>query len=143
MDELTELPFQGTSMWPCLRPGDLLLVTLNYEKQIKHLKPGDIVLERNSDEWVAHRLVSLSESHQLAIKGDRSNTYTLFDSKNKVWGKVCGYQREKRRVRFSQETSLCFRWIAFLSEKTIHSDGWCRKFLKILILTSPLFLKEQ
>ena len=65
---------RGTSMWPCLVPGDVLRAE---RAPVEELSPGDvIVLEPNCDRPVVHRLTDLSRKPsgelELCTAGDRS-----------------------------------------------------------------------
>lgn len=57
-----ELPASGYSMFPVLRPGDI--VTVNPIPDVSFFEPGIVVVFRKENNLIMHRLVKLTESRR-------------------------------------------------------------------------------
>ena len=124
------LPFQGKSMLPLFHPGDELLVTyFDPPLQENNLQIGDLILFKQEDQWVVHRLIRRDQS-----KGDRS----LFAENLKlpIWGLITGFQR-KNSVFYWGVDGMKFKiLLARLSIQSGASRGPLRWFwLSLLNLT--------
>ena len=74
----------GQSMYPTLTEDDGLGVEFfDAPKPIKQMNPGEVVLLRSNNEWVAHRVVE--KDGKIVSKGDWSNQ---FDNESSAWGLV-------------------------------------------------------
>jgi signal peptidase I len=65
-----EIKFSGYSMYPSLRPGNILLIR---EVTIKEISPGDIVCIQKNDGHIAHRVVRIEREREkttIITKGD-------------------------------------------------------------------------
>ena len=79
-------PFSGNSMWPLLRDGDEVL----FDEVTSDIITGDIILFRDSSEFVVHRVSKLSP---FTTKGDWSCANEEHPMSN-VFGIIKGFSRE-------------------------------------------------
>jgi signal peptidase I len=93
------LPVQGNSMLPLIREGDLLLV----RQSADDLKPGEILVFRQGDQLVAHRVLTIYQpmagSVDYLTKGDHAMAPDPPISKKQVVGKVAAIRRGDRQMR--------------------------------------------
>jgi len=85
----------GSSMTPLFQEGDKLLISFGINQS--QLEPGDILLLKNSDEWISHRLVDLNGKTYL--KGDWARELEKIDHFS-IWGVVVGYSRKNSAIRW-------------------------------------------
>ncbi len=86
----------GYSMFPCLRPGDLIKIR---HFSIDTLQIGDIIVFRAKKNWIAHRIRKIDYSGNKRIfitKGDScpNNDIPIFEEN--VVGKVVSYHRKNK-----------------------------------------------
>ncbi len=128
------------SMWPALRPGDLLVVK-SYADLLT-LEIGALIVFRQDDHWIVHRLISISsttEGLRITTKGDN---VSLFDP---IWdlSELCGVGveivRKNRHIPLTtKKVHLLGGWIARISNQIGIQDGGqitsLKKSLKIKFL---------
>lgn len=137
-NETTKLPFRGDSMWPHLQSGDELTVDLFGEpRKLDEFTEGKILIHRDRDEWVAHRLVRFKG--RLVLKGDFSHSYT-WEEEPIVWGEVRGVRRGDRIASWPERPRFA-RWIAALSVGSLSSRRWVRRASKSAIFALYLFCR--
>ncbi len=133
-------------MSPMLIPGDQLLIKLT-AKNCDSFKSGQIVLYRDSKEWVAHRIIDM-EADQLLVKGDvglcRENVST-----SRVIGVVAGRRLSNGIVEYwpdclhamarnlalasreiSQQEHRFLRWPFYAGMRVMQSLAGCQRFLE-------------
>lgn len=79
----------GTSMWPCLRAGDELLVRPSPPYRV-----GDIVALRIKGKVVVHRIIERrNHPSQVLTKGDNKSLEDLWAEMDEIMGKVSAINR--------------------------------------------------
>ena len=86
------LPVTGSSMFPSLRPGDLLEIRV----PVPAIEPGEVVVFEHHSRLVAHRVVHRA-GDVLITRGDRLGYEDLPLSADEVWGRVTAIERGGRR----------------------------------------------
>ncbi|MFC1948182.1 signal peptidase I [Chloroflexota bacterium] len=116
---------RGSSMYPFVRTGDLLLIE---PRKPTELKIGDIIFYRRTvDLYVAHRLVRKKDSQTLVTKGDNLDYYDVPISLSQVLGIVVSIQRNGRYLKmdsiFNKFLNICWGRLSPFSK-------WLRIVLK-------------
>jgi signal peptidase I len=112
--------YNGASMAPLFKPGDLLCVRPFVFGEIQ---PGDIVvvnsgIKVNKNEYVVHRVISFSPD-SLITRGDNNlKVDELFTTQENLIGKVTSYERKNRpyKIRGGQ-SGLWFARIIYIRNK--------------------------
>lgn len=106
----------GTSMWPCIRSGDILSVEIRGSAP---LKPGDIVVYKRFGRLFAHRLLEKVETGNqtfLLTRGDACPEVDLLLPSAAVLGRVKSIIRDDQVVELStRPNALLGTVIAHLS----------------------------
>lgn len=97
-----------SSMYPLVRAGETIVI-----EPAKSFAPGDIVLFRQGEVWMAHRLVGRTAGGEWITKGDRAPTCDRMEIDEWI-GRVVGVENATRRVTLKRAARLA-RLIAFLS----------------------------
>jgi hypothetical protein len=96
------LKIHGNSMLPLIRDQDELeVIFFDKPKDIKELNVGEVVLIKNANEWIVHRILLTQEG--LSTKGDWSMFY---DSPSLIWGKVTSINGISSQLLRSKTMSL-------------------------------------
>lgn len=77
---------QGVSMSPFLKPGDRLRIEIYSQPRELNGNPGEILLQKQEDQWLVHRLCCFN--NQFSLRADRGS----WMSRDPVWGKVIGFE---------------------------------------------------
>ncbi|MCB0340772.1 MAG: methyltransferase domain-containing protein [Pseudobdellovibrionaceae bacterium] len=101
------------SMWPLIEPGDhLALEFFESPQPIESFSEGEILLLRDSSEWIAHRVHN--RNGQKVTKGDRSR---LFDDPELLaWGKVTGTWRRGKKFYWGEKPHELNKIFVYLSK---------------------------
>ena len=108
MDGRFSIPFAGKSMWPFLRPGDILDIAIQTMP-----RRGDIFLFWQKDELVVHRAVC--RNGKICFKGDKSLCYDDFVH---IVGRVVGFKRDDYEFFWGEKMVPLGRIMAWISVRT-------------------------
>lgn len=113
-----KIPYQGPSMYPYFKTGDLVNCVVYSEPQlVSQLKVGVVYLTKDASEWVLHRCVLVK--NKPVLKGDWSPHFHEADA---LWGE-CKYS-----------DSLLDGIIARVSVLNINSIKFFRYLSKIILV---------
>lgn len=120
-----------SSMRPALAPGDRVIVSAALPSE---LRPGDIVVRRLADAWIAHRLIRSYASDNeiyLITKGDDSLTADDAWEATQLVGKIIAVERpgRKKTARFARARRRA-SIIAFLSRCQLSASRIKPKFFR-------------
>jgi signal peptidase I len=87
------LPVTGSSMFPCMRPGDLLEI----RRPTSPVQAGDVVVFERHGKLVAHRVVECAGGI-LVTRGDRLRYPDAPVSEDAILGRVTVIQRRGRAI---------------------------------------------
>ncbi len=96
-DQQVRLKVGGYSMYPFLRKDDVITID---KGNINEIKIGDIVVFKNENRWIAHRLIkkcTKNNKKYLLTKGDTCWHTDLLFSENNFIGKVASYSRKSKQ----------------------------------------------
>ena len=129
-------------MWPFLRNEDVVAVHFFPQpKAMAEFPVGKILLCREGEEWVAHRLVT--HQGRKVLKGDFSNSY-FWERDAVVWGEANGFQRGPKRVGWEGRDFFLQHLFATLSARTLRAGPVGRKILKItMYVLSSIYFKVR
>ena len=128
---LMEIPLSGSSMFPCLKEGDVLFVQeTDYELEI-----GNLYLFKDQEQkLVCHRLID----QQNFFKGD-NEIHGESVGVEKIIGKLIKVKRGEDFITIQFEPGIKLSFICFLSRVGTSSYGPIRRFsrsiLKLLAAT--------
>jgi signal peptidase I len=92
------LRLSGFSMFPFLKEGDVALIK---KVEITALKIGDVIVFKQGEKMIAHRLFEIvknGEHFTITTKGDTSqNNDPIFTEKEYV-GKIISYNRKEKKI---------------------------------------------
>ena len=101
------------SMSPILLPGDLVVVRPTLSDVIHR---GDILVTRRGEDYLAHRLVSIT-SNGWITKGDRNSKADAVACFQDIIGKVFAYERDGRLVpldkKYQQYMARLYGWLSW------------------------------
>jgi hypothetical protein len=106
------LPIVGTSMVPCILPGDLVLV---HRASLDEISQGEVVLFIQNGRLLVHRVVGRACSPGntwLITRGDRERRNDPPVSSQELLGRVVSIERDNRELPVPPHGSN--RWIARL-----------------------------
>ena len=126
-----EIPFSGMSMWPFLKSGDVLQVSLE-SIPLAQIPVGEIIVYKEDDEWVAHRVVG-REDRDILIKGDWSNNLSREPETREVLGFVEGVRRGQKYTSVSEKNKASRKALAVLSKWAFGKNRGIRVCIKALI----------
>ena len=92
------LRLSGFSMFPFLKEGDVALIK---KVEINALKIGDVIVFKQDQKMVAHRLMALKkngENNILTTKGDTSKNNDPIFTKKEYVGKIISYNRKGKKI---------------------------------------------
>jgi signal peptidase I len=120
-----------SSMRPALAPRDRVLVSAALPDE---LRPGDIIVRKVADAWIAHRLISSYKSSNeiyLITKGDNSLTADDDWGATQLVGRIIEIERagRKKTSRFARARRRAFI-IAFLSRCQLSASRIESKFFR-------------
>jgi signal peptidase I len=96
----------GYSMYPALKPGDIITIRrINTED----IKAGDIVVYRTEQKWIAHRIQQIksqSDTVEFITKGDSCKDPDIAIPAKKIIGKVISFTRNDRSKKISETGGL-------------------------------------
>ncbi len=96
----------GGSMFPCLKPGDIITIK---KLPSKELVSGDIIVFKQEKKWIAHRILRielLDDSKLMFIaKGDTCKTEDAPLKEDDVVGKVVSYNRQGKTIILNKSKS--------------------------------------
>jgi signal peptidase I len=95
------LPVTGSSMFPCMQPGDLLEI----RRPAGPIRSGDVVIYQRHDRLVVHRVVGQT-ADLIVTRGDRLRHPDAPVPVNEVLGIVAAIERRGRRIT-ARLTFLC------------------------------------
>lgn len=133
-----QVPFMGDSMWPLLKSGQELVVTVPREPiQLQASDVGHLFIFKDNKEWVCHRYLGAFNGEHL-FKGDFSTVYESWAQPH-VLGRVLGIQKNNqfyffRGGRFTQ-------WLVKLQKACIDQDGKTKKRARYVALILELAAK--
>ena len=140
--ERLEVPVSGKSMEGLINEGDLLRVQLFEQPvSVEQCKPGEIVVIKFEEAWVAHRVVPCGGG--LGTKGDQSLVWDT-ETENSVWGRVDSIRNSRGQMRWPFGSSGFQNLSAFLSARVTQSHfrvfrGIVRRLLYTLSYLARLF----
>lgn len=110
---LVELPANGYSMYPTLKPGDKIIVRSLSDNE--ELKSGNIVVYKDRGGLVMHRLIRTYVADDARIfvvtRGDsRSKSDLPFPQKN-ILGVAVSYIRRTKRHKLSSHVPMHFQYL--------------------------------
>ncbi len=108
-----KLPFKGQSMWPTLKPDDLLEIECCPKDLIQI---GDIVVYYELGELVVHRLVRRGDS--LIVKGDAALDYVHWNQLGDIFGRVKSVRRAGQLKSFQTRRKLTMLISPFYTRET-------------------------
>jgi signal peptidase I len=107
----------GTSMYPFLQNDDLVEIE---KTDLEDLEIGDIVVFKNQDRWLAHRLIKkqISEGEtKLITKGDSCLKFDETFGKELYVGKITNFERENKSYSLNDSSFKTF------TKRIINSNG--------------------
>ena len=120
------ISMSGKSMFPLFGRNDEVPIHWNQSPQpLSKYAFGSVVLTRQNEEWVVHRLVKGPDG--LTTKGDWSGS---FDEPAMVWGEVPAHRQTDLREFKNHSVSSLDRFIARLSQQVPTKSKTGRIFLK-------------
>ncbi len=120
----------GNSMRPCICHGDKLHVELRPTR----FRPGDVLIWRQQEKLIAHRLVAISRE-ELLLRGDANVTPDPPVEKDRIIGRVTGVENATGLADYSS-----LRWRT-LNPLMARFAGICRILLRIKGRAARLILK--
>jgi signal peptidase I len=120
------LPVTGSSMFPCMQPGDLLEI----RRPTAPIQTGDVVVFQRHDRLVVHRVVGLS-GDLVITKGDRLRHPDGPVPAAGILGCVAAIERRGRRfaprpTRFTRVASAVLRYTEFGTRVALYSARMVR-----------------
>lgn len=100
----------GASMAPLIRSGDVLHV-----ERVTELVVGDVLLVEQGDDWWAHRLLDVSESGRVVLRGDAHRQTDLPLPRDAVLGRVEAVERAGRMLRLDGWRARLVRGVSRVS----------------------------
>jgi signal peptidase I len=121
---MDKINYQGKSMSPFLKKGDVLL----YEP-LQRFQIGDIVVFHDGDskEITAHRCVKKDLSGDVVVKGDRNLNCDNFIHSHYI-GRVVQVERAGKLLQLSRLATRQ-RWIAFFSFHSLQEFSKIRRYV--------------
>jgi hypothetical protein len=115
------LPVTGSSMFPCLQPGDVLEV----RQPTGAILAGEVVVFERNGRLVAHRVTGESGG-KLITRGDRMRRCDEPVSAAEILGCVAAIERRGRRIapratRLSRSVSAILRYTEFGTRIAVYS----------------------
>lgn len=104
------LPVEGWSMWPFLRPGDEIEVEFGSER----IRPGALIVFRESNITIVHRLRFIGAKGMLITRGDNRLVCDAPVSFDEVLGVVVARQRFGRSLVLDTLIGKCLSNICLL-----------------------------
>jgi signal peptidase I len=95
------LPVTGSSMFPCMQPGDLLEI----RRPTGSIRPGDVVVFQRNERLVVHRVVDRAGDLYIT-RGDRLRHPDAPVPAPEILGRVAAIERGRRRIS-PRLTLLC------------------------------------
>lgn len=128
---MDQVSFHGHSMYPAICQGDKITIEMfNQPIHLSRLKVGQVVLLKNQDEWVVHRVVRKHE--QKVSKGDWA---LLPDEIDMAWGYVT-------EVNGGHQNLCQNRFIAWLSSIDFKQQGFVVRKLRKLVTVATVKLLQ-
>ena len=96
------LPFVGTSMFPQIKEGDVILV----QHALGSIRFGDVIVFKRREGLIAHRVVSIKRDGNRRIyqtKGDNRYAFDAPIPQASILGRVICVQRKCRLIRFEKQ----------------------------------------
>jgi len=117
---LLHIRAHGTSMYPCIRHGDILEVR---PVEVPAIRLGDVIFSRHgNDRLIAHRVIGIGEKWGqvvLATKGDFARHFDRPIHADQVLGQVIAIYRAGRRLcldgGLSRLTNRLWLWLSLFS----------------------------
>lgn len=109
------LRLSGFSMYPFLKEGDVALIK---KEDISTLKIGDVIVFKQEQKMIAHRLMEIKKignQYELITKGDTSKKNDPLFSEHSYVGKIISFHRNEKNVTI---TSNYFELIGRIIVKT-------------------------
>jgi hypothetical protein len=117
------IPFKGFSMYPFLKPGDLLVMRA---LPFHFFKVGDVILFESGlpahfEGLIAHRVVRIRPNHRILTKGDNlPRPDPELEDGGRILGRVISVLRRDRMISLTKgPLGFAAKWIAFLSRKNV------------------------
>ncbi|MBT3583360.1 MAG: S24/S26 family peptidase [Halobacteriovoraceae bacterium] len=123
-----EIPYSGPSMSPLFNEGDVLFV-----RELGLYRPclGDLIVFRDNEEWVAHRVIKMQPS--LVTKGDRSLYEELPDRAN-LFGLVTGFRSNGNLYKWGEAGQKFKIMLAFFSRFALKPWGKVIRYFALSII---------
>jgi signal peptidase I len=120
------LPVTGSSMFPCMQPGDLLEI----HRPAAPIQTGDVVVFQLHDRLVVHRVVGRS-GDLVITRGDRLRHPDAPVPAAEILGCVAAIERRGRRIaprptRFTRLASAVLRYTEFGTRVALYSARMVR-----------------
>jgi signal peptidase I len=134
------LRVMGTSMVPCVHPGDLITVQ---RASLNEISPGEVVLFTREVGLAAHRVVAKTNALRescLITRGDRLRDNDPPVSSSALLGRVQFIERSGRRFQPAGRLSIWERMIAPLLRS---SDGATYLYLRLAGVCGKVFPGDQ
>lgn len=129
-----KMPMNGYSMFPVIRPGDIGLID---HFPFNELKPGNVIVFRNSERLVAHRVIRIienSEGNYIKCKGDATFRSDPLITQNEYIGRITEITRGNKKLDLSSDNQrILSSIIAFFSPFLPPFYRTARFFYKLLI----------
>lgn len=109
------LQVNGWSMFPAVRPGDVLIVDRTGRSEVVE---GDIILFTRERGFFAHRLVR-NGSARLLTRGDAMPNLDPAIAENELLGKVSFIVRNDRHIRPPRRPSISGRVVGMLMRRSV------------------------
>jgi ATP-binding cassette, subfamily B, bacterial len=101
----------GYSMYPTLKPGDIITIRRTY---IEDIKLGDIVVYRTEKKWIAHRIQQINsrfDKSEFITKGESCKKPDIPVPAKDIIGKVISFSRNGRLKNMNEKVRL--KWENF------------------------------
>jgi signal peptidase I len=117
------IPFKGFSMYPLLKPGDLLVMR---SLPSHSFKVGDVILFESGlpdhfEGLIAHRVIRIRPNRRILTKGDNlPRPDPELEDGSRILGQVISVLRGDRMISLTKgPLGFAAKWIAFLSRKNV------------------------
>jgi signal peptidase I len=131
------LEIKGTSMLPCLWPGDLLTIECVAHDEIAS---GDIVLVMRDNRFFAHRLIGRQQSQNCILwitKGDAVPQNDPPVAASELLGRVAGIHRGNRSFVPTRQLSLFQSALAWMLCRLDHFRGLALRIHAVRLQAGP------
>ncbi len=138
------IPITGRSMLPFIREGDRALVAHGCQG----IRPGDVIVFRQGESLIAHRVIRLLADHTFLTRGDNAEQFDAPVPGEAVLGRVLAIQRGAQVMRLHTTAwSITGRLIVMGTLAGGQLYRWVRPLKRWLVGPNPnrltLFARRQ